>query len=167
MLHTVFENNSQKVSLNQHCERSEQLLFRKCISIFVTNILIPKIRMRHFLIIFKHCQCPARLIRQWPQKRKLLRLLPIELGDGCCYQPIGSVNSPKRLQNSWEARVFSRKWIIKVLLSFFSKECQIWTDGFFCLALFFLSLRHENWRVHAQNTGNINSPGAGLVSNFN
>ena len=43
---------------------------------------------------------------------------------------------------------------------FFSKECQIWTDAFFCLALFFLSLRHENWRVHrAQNTGNIIKPG--------
>ena len=42
----------------------------------------------------------------------------------------------------------------------FSKECQIWTDAFFCLALFFLSLRHENWRVHrAQNTGNIIKPG--------
>ena len=164
MLHTVFENNSQKVSLNQHCERSEQLLFRKCISIFVTNILIPKIRMRHFLIIFKHCQCPARLIRQWPQKRKLLRLLPIELGDGCCYQPIGSVNSPKRLQNSWEDQ-FYFYFVLQVVDHqssplVFSKECQIWTDAFFCLALFFLSLRHENWRVHrAQNTGNIIKPG--------
>lgn len=107
---------------------------------------------------------PSEANKAVTSKRKLLRLLPIELGDGCCYQPIGSVNSPKRLQNSWEDQ-FYFYFVLQVVDHqssplVFSKECQIWTDAFFCLALFFLSLRHENWRVHrAQNTGNIIKPG--------
>ena len=140
----------------------------KCISIFVTNILIPKNSNETFFDYFQTLPMPSEANKAVTSKKKTTSSSANWVGWWMLLSANWKCQLAKKAAKFMRGTgFFLASGSSKFSSRFFSKECQIWTDAFFCLALFFLSLRHENWRVHAQNTGNINSPGAGLVSNFN
>ena len=102
---------------------------------------------------------PARLIRQWPQKENYFVFCQLSWVMDVAISQL-EVSTLQKGCKIHERTSFTSILDHQSSPLVFSKECQIWTDAFFCLALFFLSLRHENWRVHrAQNTGNIIKPG--------